>query len=116
MGATQRFADWVGSTDTDDYYQFTLADTSSISLLLSGVSAATRLYLERANGQLIASSSATSNLDGSLVYDLAAGTYFVDVLQYGGDTGYNVSMSATHLANFAGTSAATAPSLGNLNG
>ena len=50
-------SDFVGSADTQDYFRFTVVQSSSVSLNLSGLSADADLQLLGAQGQSIASST-----------------------------------------------------------
>ncbi|MCW2335765.1 hypothetical protein M2323_004721, partial [Rhodoblastus acidophilus] len=108
-------AGWVSATDTDDYYKFTVTGPATVALSLSGVSATAYLNLYNAAGDSIRSDYAYSTTPGSLVANLATGTYYVDVNNYYGSTGYSLSASATALPNAAGTTLAIATSLGALS-
>jgi hypothetical protein len=99
------FTDAVSSTDTSDFYRFTLTAGSYFNLSLTGIStispndADVRLIRDvNANGivdrgEAIASSvrgvggEESINLSG-----LAAGSYFAQVYQYGGSTNYTLRM------------------------
>ena len=117
--ATQTFTDSVGSSDTNDFYRFTLANSSNFSLLLNGLSADADVQLYNGSGVLIQTASAGSTAPDSINRQLAAGTYFVRVYPFSGNTNYNLSLTATSLLlpvpDFAGNTLATARNLGNLS-
>lgn len=106
----QIFADYVGPLDTDDYYQFTLASTSTVNAHLSGLSNGADIYLRDISGNPINSTSGKYDVDGSLQSVLAAGTYFASVFS-NSPTDYALALSATPLASTAGTLLTTAAPL-----
>ncbi|MCA2656854.1 PPC domain-containing protein, partial [Microcystis sp. M061S2] len=54
IGATtSTYSDFVGSTDTNDYYRFSLAGSSNFSLNLTGLSADADVSLLDSNGSVI---------------------------------------------------------------
>ncbi|WP_228008542.1 S8 family serine peptidase [Microcystis aeruginosa] len=96
IGATPTsYSDFVGSTDTNDYYRFSLGDISDFSLNLTGLSADADVSLLDSNGSVITSSTNGSNSSESITRQLSAGTYFVRVYPYSGSTNYNLTLSAT---------------------
>ncbi|MFN5971304.1 MAG: S8 family serine peptidase, partial [Microcystis sp.] len=96
IGATPTsYSDFVGSTDTNDYYRFSLGTTSDFSLNLTGLSADADVSLLDSNGSVITSSTNGSNISESITRQLSAGTYYVRVYPYSGSTNYNLSLSAT---------------------
>ncbi|MDB9423794.1 S8 family serine peptidase [Microcystis aeruginosa CS-564/01] len=96
IGATtSTYSDFVGSTDTNDYYRFSLGTTSDFSLNLTGLSADADVSLLDSNGSVITSSTNGSNSSESITRQLSAGTYYVRVYPYSGSTNYNLSLSAT---------------------
>ncbi|MFM7791693.1 MAG: PPC domain-containing protein, partial [Microcystis panniformis] len=53
IGATtSTYSDFVGTTDTNDYYRFSLGDTSDFSLNLTGLSADADVSLLDSNGSV----------------------------------------------------------------
>ncbi len=113
--APQVFAEWVGTIDTADYYEFSLSQASATKFLVSGCTANSDFDLLDIAGHVIASGSAGAASDGSLLYQLASGTYYFEVTNSGGDnTGYNLSMSAAAIVDTAGTTVTTAPDIGDL--
>ena len=96
IGATPTsYSDFVGSTDTNDYYRFSLGDTSDFSLNLTGLSADADVSLLDSNGSVITSSTNGGTSNESVTRQLNAGTYYVRVYPYSGSTNYNLSLSAT---------------------
>jgi hypothetical protein len=94
------YRDWVGSVDTNDYYNFTLSNTSNVQLAVNGLIADADVQLLRLNTDgtttKIASSAASGiTAEAINVSSLAAGNYLAWVYQYSGDTFYNLSVSAT---------------------
>lgn len=109
--------EWVGDLDTDDYYSFTLAETSSVSLGLTGMNGNGDLYLYDSDQNWIGSSSNYDNADEAISQNLEPGTYYVQVNSYGYDNGvdYNLSASATALVDTAGNTFETARDLGAIS-
>ncbi|MEB3325017.1 MAG: pre-peptidase C-terminal domain-containing protein [Cyanobacteriota bacterium] len=79
LSGNQTFSDWVGSTDTNDYYRFDLSQASSFSLSLSGLSAEADVQLLGASGSVLASSAYGGTTSEVISRSLNAGTYFVRV-------------------------------------
>ncbi len=109
LNGTRNFSDFVGTMDEIDYYRFYVADTSNVRIDLTGLSADADLYLMRdrnGNGRFDESDvldfsdlSGTSS-DSIQLDNLAAGTYFVGVEQWTGNTNYNLSLSSTAVNGF----------------
>lgn len=92
---SQNFSDFVGSIDTNDYYQFDLAHRSIFDLNLSGLSGNADVELLNSSGGLIQSSNLAGNADENINTTLLAGTYFVRVRPISSaETFYNLSLSA----------------------
>jgi len=120
---TQTFSDWVGSLDTNDYYRFTTAYASNLSVVLNGLSADANLQLIRdANsngvidaGEVLQASSLTGTAADAINFsNLAAGTYFIRAYQASGNTNYNLALAATPL-DYAGNTTDTARVIGKLS-
>nr|NCQ97168.1 peptidase S8 [Microcystis aeruginosa W11-03] len=80
IGATPTtYSDFVGSTDTNDYYRFSLGTTSDFSLNLTGLSADADVSLLNSSGSVITSSTNGSTSSESITRQLSAGTYYVRV-------------------------------------
>ena len=103
------FRDWVGSTDTLDYYRFTLNQASVVNLSLTGLSADAHLGLRDANGNWLAWDWRSGTASENITRELNAGTYLIEVKQGSGDTAYTLTASADPLpADLAGNTFATA--------
>jgi len=114
IATAKTVAGWVDTTDTDDYYKLSVTGPTTVALSLSGLSSNAYLYIYNASGGQIGGVHAYPTTPGSLVANLATGTYYVDVYNWGGGTGYSLSASATALPTATGTTLATATSLGAL--
>ncbi|MCX5934263.1 MAG: C2 family cysteine protease, partial [Pseudanabaena sp. LacPavin_0818_WC45_MAG_42_6] len=93
--STTTFQDWVGSADTNDYYSFTVADTSNLNLSLNGLTSDADVQLLNSSGRLIQSSANAGTSAESIVRQVNAGTYYIRVSPYSGSTFYNLNLSAT---------------------
>jgi hypothetical protein len=115
-------SDFVGSTDTNDYYRFTLNNNSNFRLGMNGMSANADVQLLNSSGGVITTSTATGSNSESMVRTLNAGTYYVRAYPVGNaNTNYNLSLNATLInplipADNAGNTLATARNIGNLAG
>lgn len=96
----------VGSSDRNDYYRFTIANTSNSNLSLTGLSTDTNvqlIYDSNANGQVddfdtLRQATGGINANALINSALGAGTYFIRVNvsdQVTTDTNYNLGVSAT---------------------
>ena len=118
LSSTQTFSDWVGSADTNDYYRFDLAQTSTFNLTLNGLSADADVQLLNSSGTVLQSSvNGGTTAESITSQSLAAGTYYVRVFPYSGSTNYNLALSATASvpADNAGNTLATARNIGTLS-
>lgn len=84
LSNSQTLTDFVGSTDTNDYYRFNWKTAGNISVFLNGLAAGTTLELLNGNGNVLQSSTNSgttvgSITRGSITTNLAAGTYYVRV-------------------------------------
>ncbi|BAT54381.1 unknown protein [Nostoc sp. NIES-3756] len=100
---TQTISDWVGSSDINDFYSFSLSSHSSVSIAMDGLSANADLQLLKDNnsnnsidkGDVIASSNKGGTLSESISETLNAGNYFIRVYSKSGDTKYDLKFSPT---------------------
>jgi hypothetical protein len=118
------FTDFVGGTDTIDFYRFDLATARAVNIVLYrlGSNADLRLIQDINNNgavdknEVLASSTGAGTSSEQIVASLAAGTYFVQVvsasdsLSTNGGSGYNLELTP----GFAGNTPATARDLGIL--
>jgi serine protease len=96
IDASERiYSDWVGSGDSNDYYGFQLNTTSNLKLTLDGLIADADVQLLSFLGGVIASSTNVGNINESISRTLNAGTYYVRVSPYSGDTFYNLTLSTS---------------------
>ncbi|TRU82975.1 MAG: peptidase C2 calpain [Microcystis novacekii Mn_MB_F_20050700_S1D] len=93
--STTSYTDWVGSTDTNDYYRFSLANSANFNLSLTGMTADADVQLLNSGGSVIASSTLGGTASESITSQLSAGTYYIRVYPYSGNTNYNLAVSAT---------------------
>ena len=115
LTATRSFSDWVGSTDTNDYYSFSVGTPSNWSLSLTGLSANADVQLLNSSGSVITTSQNGGTTSESIARQLSAGTYYLRVYQSSGNTNYSLSLNATATPfDIAGNTIATASSVGAL--
>lgn len=126
VGSTSStYSDWVGSSDKEDYYKFTLSNNYNFKLTLNGLSADADVQLLRLNSNGSTATVATSATGGTAaeainINALTAGNYFVRVYSYTGNTNYNLSLSSTPLpistAYESNNTLSAAYNLGSLSG
>ncbi|MCT7990891.1 pre-peptidase C-terminal domain-containing protein [Laspinema olomoucense] len=101
---TSTSRDWVGTTDTNDYYRFTLSNTSNFNLTLNGLSADADVQLLNSSGSAIQSATNSGTTQDTISRSLSAGTYYVRVYPMSGvNTNYNLSLTATPVDNAGNT-------------
>jgi ELWxxDGT repeat protein len=95
LNGSQNFNDFVGNIDADDYYKFTIANTSDFTLALGGLIGNADVDLLRSNGSLVKNSQLIGNASESISTSLAVGDYYVRIKSVSGaNTFYNLSLSA----------------------
>ncbi len=123
LTASGSVSDFVGNADPSDLYRFNLSNTSDVTLTLSGLNNDADLYLIQDLNQngildnadvLEQSINFGSAAEFIFAQGLAAGSYFVQVAQYSGDTNYTLTYSV--IPSDAGNTLATATNLGTLAG
>jgi trimeric autotransporter adhesin len=100
-GMPSTFNDTVGVADLYDFYRFTVAQSGALSVSLNNLQRDADLYLVQdlnGNGQFdfgetIASSTLGGTGTDTILRNLEAGTYYLGVLEYGGETTYNLQAS-----------------------
>lgn len=116
-------SDFVGFDDADDFYRFNLSNSSNLSLSLTGLSDDADLYLYRDGnqngilefGELLEQSINFGNASELLsLQNLTAGSYFIHVEQFSGNTNYTLGYSASPAEP--GSTLATATDLGTVTG
>ena len=80
---SRKFTDFVGNSDTEDYYKFNWKTAGNISVFLNGLAAGTKLELLGSNGSVLQSSTNSGTTGtttaGSITANLKSGTYYVRV-------------------------------------
>jgi hypothetical protein len=119
LGANARtLTDWVGSADAEDWYEFSLATLSAVSIRLAlgfpAGAGTVGLSLRDATGAEVLADSASAWEEGSLNATLAAGTWRLRVTGSGAPQETALTLRATAMADTAGATLATARSLGAL--
>ncbi len=104
LSGTSIYKDFVGSTDRDDYYRFTLPSSSKFKLSLTDLTDFVNAELiydyngntQRDDGDSLDSTSGTPHSNGSINRTLGAGTYFIHVYtNYSSlNSNYTLSLSA----------------------
>ncbi|HWE95244.1 MAG TPA: pre-peptidase C-terminal domain-containing protein [Tepidisphaeraceae bacterium] len=102
LAGSVSYSDFVGFSHTDGYYQFTLPGPRPFTASLTGLTADADLQLIRdANhdgivqpSEVLATSSHSGRANESISKSLAAGTYFIRVLDRSGEANYHLSLSA----------------------
>jgi subtilisin family serine protease len=92
ISGTREFYDAITSGDRDDFYKFTLAQNSNLNVSLTGLRADAEISLLDSQGRLIVSSTNSGTTSEVITRAVSAGTYFIRVYQYSGDTNYNLSI------------------------
>lgn len=88
---------WIDSTQPQDFYKFTIATDTNFKLALMPGSSNVDLQLYTNTGTLISSSSNTGLLADEIIAALAAGTYYLRVVQPVPGAGSSYSLSGTAL-------------------
>ncbi|MEH2022126.1 PPC domain-containing protein [Nostoc sp.] len=105
--------EFVGSSDVNDYYRFSLSNSSNFSVTLSGLGADADLQLLDVFGTVIQSSVRSGTASDSISRNLSAGTYYARVYPYGGsNTSYNISFAGSGVGSDPGNTFGTALDLG----
>ncbi|MBP5974112.1 S8 family serine peptidase [Brasilonema sp. CT11] len=95
----KNYSDWVGISDTNDYYKFALNTKSDFKLGLSDLSDDAQVQLLDGNGNTLANSLNVGITNQSINRTLNPGTYYVRVNSYdNGESFYNLSLSASRVS------------------
>lgn len=129
LNGTRTFTGFVGSTDTQDFYRFSLGTTTNLGVTLYGLGADADLEIIRDgnhNGTIDTGEVLKGSYSGSTTNEfislagLGTGDYFVRVNRYGSaDTNYSLYFSGDPGTGYASGSDNTlngATDLGTLNG
>jgi len=122
LTAARNLSDFIGITDPNYYYCFTLNGNSTFSLEMNGMTANADIQILNSSGDVITTSTTGGLNPESIETTLNAGTYYVRAYPVSGaNTNYNLSLNATLITppvppDNAGNTLATARNLGNLAG
>jgi Ca2+-binding RTX toxin-like protein len=105
LSSSRTFQDFVGDFDTDDYYRFQILKNSDFTATLDQLSADADIeLLKRDNSgsleEIAKSIEPEDQRDRIEVQDLEAGTYFLRVYQFEGNTDYNLELGSVSEFNF----------------
>ncbi|MDJ0679102.1 MAG: hypothetical protein QNJ18_04480 [Xenococcaceae cyanobacterium MO_167.B52] len=91
------YSDWVGETDPDDYYRFTLDNPSDFSLSLTELDDDADVELLDGNGAVLFRSENWHNEDEHINLQLLEGTYYIRVYPHSSydNANYNLTVTAT---------------------
>ena len=93
---TKSITDWVGKADSQDYYRFSVANTSDFKVVVDGLSADADLRLLSGKGNTLLSSLRGGTASESITQTLEAGNYYLKVYSYNNsETYYNLKISAS---------------------
>lgn len=92
--ANSTYTDWVGQTDNNDYYRFNLSKSSNFQLQVQDLSADADVQLLDDKGSVIQVSQNYNTSDEIITRSLDAGTYYIRVYPYSGETSYKLNVSA----------------------
>ncbi len=94
LDGTQVYTDWVGNTDTIDYYQFSLTTATLFSLELTNLAADADVALIDQSGAVLQESILPDANSEFISQILNTGLYFVRVSRYSGQTSYTLTLDA----------------------
>jgi hypothetical protein len=116
---TQTVTDFVGASDLNDFYSFSLGSRSSLNLAVGGLTANADVQIvqdKNLNGvfdvssEVITGSYLSGTSSDSIITTLDTGNYFIRVFPgTGANTNYNLGAAATPIPpDYAGNTLATA--------
>lgn len=93
------YSDWVGATDSNDYYRFSIADSKNFSLSLTGLDDDADVQILDNSGALVAESDEYGTISENLQAQFLAGEYYIRVYpSYSSDnTSYSLTVSASNI-------------------
>ncbi len=102
-GGSHAYQDFVGTNDRNDLYRFVLSSTSTLNLSIKDVSnfVTANIYVDVNNDGAVTSNEyvtgtvASSTTAGSILRNLGAGTYYVDIVPSTPDPTINSSYTLT---------------------
>lgn len=104
-GQTRSFTEFVGETDSNDFYRFTITSNSDLNFRLGSVRNSARIQIiddfnnnfiiNEGDGDILTSDLAYSDDNASITRALPSGAYYVRVIPYYsyGNTNYSVSIA-----------------------
>lgn len=92
INGTRVINDSVSAADSNDYYRIQVAQQSDVRLDLTGMRADADLQWLNSSERSLGRSATGGGRSESLSQTLSAGTYFVRVYRYSGDTNYSLSI------------------------
>jgi hypothetical protein len=118
LSGSRSFSDFVGTTDTNDYYRFNLINETEFDLTLNGLSGDADVQLLDTSGNTVASSVLSGSSAENISEILDSGTYYIRIYPYGGvNTDYNLSLTAsTFVPSEEDNTLGTARNIGSLSG
>lgn len=100
---------WVGSTDTDDFYSFSLGTRNDFKLSLDGLTADANVELLGMDGKVIQGSANPGTTAEAINTTLDAGAYRIRVSSTAQGTPFNLSVFSTPLIKGITTTGSEAP-------
>jgi len=114
-GTTYNYGDFVGGSDTTDFFRFTLSGSTTFNLSLSGLSADADIRLYNGSGSEIARSALSGTANEAISRSLTSGTYYAEVYAFGAaNTNYSLRLQGVSGTVDPGTSISTARDQGNI--
>ena len=117
-GQTVSADEWIGQADQVDFLSFTVSERSTLEITMSGMHADADISLEDDFGSVLTSSVEGGPVDEHMTTDVEAGTYYLRVVPYAGNTPYSISVSASPAGpppeDSAGNDAASARDIGEV--
>ena len=86
-------SDFIGADDTADFYKFTISARRNVALTLGALSADADLELYSPSGTRIKVSENEGTAAENISRSLPAGSWYVKVLRYSGDTNYKLKVA-----------------------
>jgi trimeric autotransporter adhesin len=103
LSGTQSIQDTLGVSTSrpNNYYRFTLNTASSLNLVMTGLTADADLHLLNSAGTEIGTSELYGYTQDESINsaNLAAGTYYIRVNQWSGNTGFTLNLSTNSVSN-----------------
>ncbi|NGZ27021.1 MAG: hypothetical protein G8345_09040 [Magnetococcales bacterium] len=95
---------WVGAGDTNDFFQFSVAEDGDVALLLQGLTADANLYLYNGDGStLLGSSVLTGTSDEIIHHQLTTGNTYLVKVSRGSNTNSDYTLVLTNTPDTGGS-------------